>query len=66
MNRGTIAAALTPLIEQNVFEFIYGRRPLSEYPQFLEKLNKMGAERLLELYRHNSKRITDEELLAGR
>lgn len=49
-------------VESQVANFVVGRRPLSEYDEFLEQSRSMGAQRLVDLYNERAV-IPDETML---
>ncbi len=41
---------LTTFVEENVNNFILGRKPLSEFPKFQQDLKKMQVEKVISIY----------------
>jgi putative aldouronate transport system substrate-binding protein len=61
--RVSAVVTLQSHVESQVAGFVVGRRPLSEYEQFVEECIDMGAERLVELYNDRAT-VPSEDVLA--
>jgi ABC-type glycerol-3-phosphate transport system substrate-binding protein len=64
-DRINLAVGLKTVIDSKIANFITGNRDLSEYNDFKEELLKLGADKLLDLYRKNSG-IVDSGVLLNR
>ena len=63
-DRATAFVGLQTAVESELANFIIGRRPLSEYDDFTAKLEKYGAQKLVDLYNEWCT-LVDPMILAG-
>jgi len=62
--RSNAVVSLKTAVESGVATFIVGRRPIAQYDAFRSELQKMGAAKLLELYRARAT-LVDPKILSG-